>query len=183
MARWSLSAGKRLGPRLVAGGKKYNAEDLDHGADTPQRRRQRKTLLPRTVRPQATAAWPIAGAWQKGRRRHRPPNPRPSQVALAWTMNTPAVPRDHRGARRRRPQIAENLGALEVRITRRTRWPAWKEASERYPARFPRTSSWPGRRPENNIFGDIKLETSCDQRRVGKDGVLAARPIHRPLRY
>ena len=79
----------------------------------------------------------------------------PSQVALAWTMHNPAVTAPIIGARTP-TQLADNLGALEVRIPDDA-LASLEEASAiqlGFPHEFLARST-----TRTNIFGDIKLET------------------------
>jgi aryl-alcohol dehydrogenase-like predicted oxidoreductase len=79
----------------------------------------------------------------------------PSQVALAWTMHNPAVTAPIIGARTP-AQLADNLGALEVRIPDDA-LASLAEASAiqlGFPHEFLARPTI-----RNNMFGDIKLET------------------------
>jgi aryl-alcohol dehydrogenase-like predicted oxidoreductase len=83
-------------------------------------------------------------------------NATPSQVALAWTLHNPAVTAPIIGARTP-AQLADNLGALEVRIPddALARLDEASAIELGFPHEFlarPTT--------RNNIFGDIKLETA-----------------------
>ena len=79
----------------------------------------------------------------------------PSRVALAWTMHNPAVTAPIIGARTP-AQLADNLGALEVRIPDDA-LASLAEASAiqlGFPHEFLARPTI-----RNNMFGDIKLET------------------------
>jgi aryl-alcohol dehydrogenase-like predicted oxidoreductase len=141
---WSPLAGG-----MLAG--KYTRVDLDHGGGSAEAIGTRKSMAAAngalSERGLAIADVVKKVAADVGTT--------PSQVALAWTMHNPAVTAPIIGARTP-SQLADNLGALDVRIPDDA-LASLEEASAiqlGFPHEFPARPT-----TRNNMFGDIKLET------------------------
>jgi aryl-alcohol dehydrogenase-like predicted oxidoreductase len=137
-----------LASGVLAG--KYTRADLDHGGGTAAIGTRKNMALGNGALSERGLA--IADVVRKAA---ADIGATPSQVALAWTMHNPAVTAPIIGARTP-AQLADNLGALEVRIPDDA-LASLEEASAiqlGFPHEFlarPTT--------RNNIFGDIKLKT------------------------
>jgi len=130
---------------------KYTRDDLDHGGGSAEAIGTRKSIAAANGA-LSERGLDIADVVKKVA---ADIGTTPSQVALSWTMHNPAVTAPIIGARTP-AQLADNLGALELRIPDDA-LASLDEASAiklGFPHEFlarPTT--------RNNIFGDIKLET------------------------
>jgi aryl-alcohol dehydrogenase-like predicted oxidoreductase len=138
-----------LASGVLAG--KYTRDDLDHGGGSAEAVGTRKSMAAANGA-LSERGLDIADVVKKVA---ADIGTTPSQVALAWTMHNPAVTAPIIGARTP-AQLADNLGALEVRIPDDAL--ASLEQASAIQLGFPHEFL---ARPKtrNNIFGDITLET------------------------